>query len=240
MNLGNSLFVLCGGKGTRLRTITGDTPKPLAIIGGRPFLSYQIAEWQKQGFTHFHFLLCYRPDLFLEFFNLFFDSKPYRNLSFEYTVEEFPLDTGGAIKQALLKSSTVQHEIVAVNADTYLRTDVSRVTKSSGNTLGLIKSIEYDRYGQIELDADGQIKAFREKHNLNLSKKSYSFINAGIYKLRGDDLVGFHKEKFSLEFEFFPYLVLRNKLKGVVLSGDLIDIGLPETFKKFEEAMKNV
>ena len=37
-------FVLAGGLGTRLRARFGDLPKPLAPIGGRPFLERQL-EW---------------------------------------------------------------------------------------------------------------------------------------------------------------------------------------------------
>jgi D-glycero-alpha-D-manno-heptose 1-phosphate guanylyltransferase len=33
-------IVLAGGAGTRLRQVLGDTPKPMAPVCGRPFLTY--------------------------------------------------------------------------------------------------------------------------------------------------------------------------------------------------------
>lgn len=45
------LFILAGGKGTRLREITGpDIPKPMADVHGRPFLYWLIEEMRRQGF----------------------------------------------------------------------------------------------------------------------------------------------------------------------------------------------
>ena len=36
------ILILCGGKGERLRPFTGDTPKPLIKINGKPILGYII------------------------------------------------------------------------------------------------------------------------------------------------------------------------------------------------------
>ena len=42
-------FVLAGGLGTRLRPKFGELPKPLAPLGGRPFLERQLDELQIAG-----------------------------------------------------------------------------------------------------------------------------------------------------------------------------------------------
>ena len=46
-------IVLAGGLGTRLRTVSGETPKPLVKIGTRPFLEYvldTLVDAHDQGF----------------------------------------------------------------------------------------------------------------------------------------------------------------------------------------------
>ena len=41
--------ILCGGKGTRLRNVVSDVPKPLAPINGTPFLSILMHSLVVQG-----------------------------------------------------------------------------------------------------------------------------------------------------------------------------------------------
>jgi NDP-sugar pyrophosphorylase family protein len=43
-------IVLCGGAGLRLRSVTGDGPKSLAKIGGRPFLEILLSQLSRHGF----------------------------------------------------------------------------------------------------------------------------------------------------------------------------------------------
>lgn len=46
------LIILAGGKGTRLRSITGPgLPKPMVEIDGKPFLYWLISHYISQGFT---------------------------------------------------------------------------------------------------------------------------------------------------------------------------------------------
>ena len=46
-----SAVILAGGLGTRLRSTVPDLPKPMAPIGGRPFLEYQLDYWIAQGIS---------------------------------------------------------------------------------------------------------------------------------------------------------------------------------------------
>src|SRR5690348_17843675 len=55
--------ILAGGRGTRMRPITNDRPKPMVPILGRPFLEYQIEQLHEQGFERALILLGYLPDV---------------------------------------------------------------------------------------------------------------------------------------------------------------------------------
>lgn len=47
------LIILAGGKGTRLREITGpNVPKPMVDVFGRPFLYWLVKHYRSQGFTN--------------------------------------------------------------------------------------------------------------------------------------------------------------------------------------------
>ena len=43
------VLVLCGGKGTRLKGVTGEAPKALAPVAGRPFLDFLLEYLKGQG-----------------------------------------------------------------------------------------------------------------------------------------------------------------------------------------------
>ena len=61
------LFILAGGFGTRLKSISGHLPKALVPIAGKPFLHLQINHWKMQGVTSFIFLLHYQSELIVDF-----------------------------------------------------------------------------------------------------------------------------------------------------------------------------
>ena len=60
--------ILAGGRGTRMRPITNDRPKPMVPILGRPFLEYQIEQLRDQGFERVLLLLGYLPDVVRNYF----------------------------------------------------------------------------------------------------------------------------------------------------------------------------
>lgn len=60
--------ILAGGRGTRLRPVTNDRPKPMAPILGRPFLEYQIEQLREQGFDRILLLLGYLSAVVQDYF----------------------------------------------------------------------------------------------------------------------------------------------------------------------------
>jgi histidinol-phosphate phosphatase family protein len=60
--------ILAGGRGTRMRPITNDRPKPMVPILGRPFLEYQIEQLREQGFERALILLGYLPEVVRRYF----------------------------------------------------------------------------------------------------------------------------------------------------------------------------
>ena len=42
-------ILLAGGLGTRLRSVVNDRPKPMALIGDKPFMEYVVHELSRYG-----------------------------------------------------------------------------------------------------------------------------------------------------------------------------------------------
>ena len=56
-------IILAGGLGTRLKAVTGDLPKPMVPLLGRPMMEHILLLLKEQGFTRVCAALRYRPDL---------------------------------------------------------------------------------------------------------------------------------------------------------------------------------
>ena len=94
-------IILAGGLGTRLRSAVPDLPKCMAPVAGKPFLSYVIDYYKKQGINRFVFSLGYMHEVILDYLN-----KEYADLDYSFVIEEEPLGTGGAIRFACTEAIT--------------------------------------------------------------------------------------------------------------------------------------
>src|SRR5260370_36575224 len=88
-------IVLCGGAGTRLRSVTGDAPKSLASIGSRPFLDILLSQLRRHGFQRIILAVGFQRDLIRSHF----DGQAL-DISLEYSIELTPLGTGGGLRNA--------------------------------------------------------------------------------------------------------------------------------------------
>ena len=62
------VVILCGGKGTRLKELTEEIPKPLVEIGGKPILWHIMKIYSHYGFNDFVLCLGYRANRISEYF----------------------------------------------------------------------------------------------------------------------------------------------------------------------------
>lgn len=61
------VVILAGGMGTRLRSVTGDLPKPLVEVNGRPLLDYHLSQTAQAGMRDVLVLSGYGGDKIAEF-----------------------------------------------------------------------------------------------------------------------------------------------------------------------------
>src|SRR5215213_8309865 len=78
--------VLAGGLGTRLRAAVSDVPKPLAPVGGRPFLSYLLDHLARNGFTDVVLATGYLGEKVVDAFG-----KRHGSVALHYSCEHEPL-----------------------------------------------------------------------------------------------------------------------------------------------------
>ncbi len=87
--------ILSGGFGLRLRGVIGETAKPMAPINGRPFLELLLKQLKRHGFSRVILGVGYKHETIREYFG-----EKACGLELVYSIETFPLGTGGALRQA--------------------------------------------------------------------------------------------------------------------------------------------
>lgn len=218
-------IVLAGGFGTRLAHVVPDVCKPMAPVAGRPFLRFIMDQLAAAGFDRAVVADGYRREQIEGFFG-----PAYRGMAIEYSPEETPLFTGGAVKRALGMCDS--DWVFVLNGDTWLDVDFEAMEAAAVNVPDSVAAViavkrmrDFERYGTVDVDADGYLTAFHEKRPCE-----EGLINAGVYLLRRDALNSM-PEKFSLESDYFEYVVGNGELRAVECPGGFIDIGVPEDYE---------
>lgn len=223
-------FILCGGKGKRLKKITGKVPKPMASIGKRPFLDIVICHLRRLGFKRFVLGVGYGAD----FIKKYYSKNKIPGVEVVFSKETKPLGTGGALKKAgrLIKSKV----FLVINGDSFSdfnpREFIRFYRQKKASALILLRKMENSNdYGLVSVNPRSEVVFYNEK----ASKNWRGFINSGVYlfsKKIFSMMPG--KPVFSLEYDFFPSIVGRG-FYGYKGSGFFIDIGTPDRYLKAKE-----
>ena len=219
-------IVLAGGLGTRLASVTNEIPKPMAPVGSRPFLEYLLDDLVDQGIEQAVLAVSYRWEVIREHFG-----SVYRGMELSYSVEEIPLGTGGAIRQAL--ANVTDDEVVVLNGDTRFRVDLMEMEKIHKNggvqlTIALKQVSDSGRFGRVEISAGGVITSFLEK-----STGGLGWINGGVYILNSSLFKDFPMpERFSFELDLVEPNIDRIQPRAFQSDAYFIDMGIPEDYDR--------
>lgn len=225
-------ILLCGGMGTRLRSVVADRPKPMADICGKPFLQYLLEMLRDKGITEVIFALGYMGEMIEEYFQ---DGSAF-GLKIAYSYEEEPLGTGGAIRNALPK--ILEEEVLVLNADTYFPMDYQGLLRfhqeNDGDFSLATRAVpDISRYGAVRRDPAGRILAWNEKLNEGAQPLSGE-INGGIYVMKKSLVAEIPEGKQSLEQDCIPkWLSEGKRIFGLPFEGYFMDIGIPKDYQQF-------
>ena len=218
-------ILLVGGLGTRLMPLTRTVPKPMLPIAGLPVTEHQLAMARRAGITSLVLATSYLSDVFTPYFG----DGSHWGMKLQYAVEEEPLGTGGAIRNAAQLLDT-DESIVIFNGDVVSSHDLSRQinlheSRDADVTLHLTRVDDARAYGCVPVDDEGRVIAFLEK----MEKPVANTINAGCYVFHPRVIQQIPVGKVvSIEREIFPDLVNRGQaIYGMVEDSYWIDIGRP-------------
>ena len=224
-------FVLAGGLGTRLQPRFGALPKPLAPIGGKPFVTRQLEWLAGHGITRAVILAGHGAGSLR-------DALGARagGVSLEWSVEEEPLGTGGALK---LAASHVDGPAIVVNGDTLAEGDPwllerERWEHGALGVVALYEVADARSRGRVELSERGTVTRFVEKDE---RWSGPAWVNGGAYAFAPALWRHLPDGASSLERDVLPELAARGLLRGRRSPGRFWDIGTPEDWERAEREL---
>jgi len=228
----DQVVFLVGGTGSRLGTLTRETPKPVLPVGGRPFLDYLLDEASRYGFSRCLLLCGYRA----QSIETAYRGRTVRGMRVETAIESEPAGTAGALARA---AGRLDELFFLVNGDSLFDCNwlalspAARDQRDWTARMTLAGGIKGNRYGRVKIDGDA-VRAFTPAGESTLP------INAGIYLMRKSVLAAIGPGFVSLEQEVLPVLAKQGLLQGRVAQGPFIDIGLPEEFARAQTLVPEI
>jgi NDP-sugar pyrophosphorylase family protein len=194
--------VLAGGFGKRLKPLTDQRPKPMIEVLNVPIVEWQVRWLSKFGVKDFVMCVGYmRQQIFDHIGN---GSK--FGAKIEYSIEEEPLGTGGALKNA--KELLADEEsFFMVNGDVLTELDPNRLHVASLHTIALLPL--RSPFGVVELDRNSKVLGFVEKPEIQ-----DKWINAGVYHFT-QEVFRYLPKNGNIEVTALPTLAQEGKLKAV-------------------------
>ncbi|MGO2386506.1 MAG: N-acetylmuramate alpha-1-phosphate uridylyltransferase MurU, partial [Psychrobacter sp.] len=117
-------MILAAGKGTRLRPLTLETPKPLVEVAGQPLIVWHIKALKAAGITDITVNASWLADKLM---NTLGDGSQY-GVKLHWSVEDDePLETAGGIFQALQSGKLKDEPFILVNSDVWTTYDFSQL-----------------------------------------------------------------------------------------------------------------
>ncbi len=220
--------ILVGGEGTRLHPLTYEIPKAMVPVLNRPFLEHTIAYLKNYKVKDIILALSYLPEAIQNYFGDGSNS----GVKLNYAVEDNPLGTAGAVKNA---ERYLTSTFVVLNGDVFTDIDIADMLafhrgKGAKATIGLTWVDDPRAFGIVETESDGRVRRFIEKPSP--AQVTTNWINAGVYLLEPEVLEHVPPNThYMFGKELFPLLLkLGEPVYGFPSSGYFLDMGTPGNY----------
>ena len=188
------VIIPLAGKGTRLRPHTHLVPKPMLKIAGKPVMAYILEDLERLGgVDEVVYITGHLKEKVEAYTRKEFSTLP--AVFVEQTVQD---GTAGAVK---LAQPYVDQDVLIIFVDTIFETDLSVIKTTDADGIIWVKEVEdYQRFGVVVTDADGNMTQIIEKPSTPISKRA----NIGLYYIKN----------WKLLYEGIDYVLTQPKHKG--------------------------
>ena len=223
----NSVVIMAGGKGIRLKPFTEVLPKPLIPIGNKTALEHIIDNFFDNGFNNFYISVNFKSKLIKAYLE---ELKLEKKIKINFIEEKKPLGTSGSL--SLIKKK-INSDIFVINCDTILKVNFDeilnfhKIQKNYITVVASLKNIEVP-YGVCKSKKNGDLIKIIEK-----PKKNY-LVNTGFYIIK-DKVLKLIPSNKKIDFNELINLIKKKKLKiGIypIEDKNWVDVGQWSEIKK--------
>ncbi len=168
--------ILAAGRGTRMKSLTDDCPKPMLLLDGRPILAHQIERLESAGIEKICIVVGYRAEMVTEYFAV----HPPRKASLHYELQETQDGTGSAAR--LCKDFVADEPFLLTFGDIMVDASVyARLFELAGRAeiVLTVKRVDDPHRGAAVYVDGGRVVKIIEKPPRGSSTTNLN--NAGIY-----------------------------------------------------------
>ena len=167
------VIIPLAGKGTRLRPHTHITPKPMLKIAGKPVIDYVMDDLERLGdVEQVIYITGHLKEKVEEHARR---AYPFDAVFIEQKIQD---GTAGAVA---LARPYVDQPVFIIFVDTIFDADLSVVHHTDADGIIWVKTVEdYQRFGVVVSDADGNMTKIVEKPSTPISKRA----NIGLYYIK--------------------------------------------------------
>lgn len=167
--------IMAGGKGTRLKPLTDNIPKPMVKIIDKPVMEHIINLLREHNITDIAVTLGHLSQSIIDYFG---DGERF-GVNLTYFIEKTPLGTAGSVKGT---QNFVGEDFIVISGDSFTNIDLTKAIRYhfAKDSILTVISQPHPRpqgLGVLEIDYDNKIIEFIEKP----TDMKPSLINTGIY-----------------------------------------------------------
>jgi len=230
----DTVVVMAGGEGVKLRPITYEIPKPMIPIHGKPILEHQINMLKKNGVKNLVIAVGYMYEKIVDYFG---DGSKF-GVNINYVVEQKPLGTVGPLR---LAEEYISDTFGMLNVDTLMNPDIQEMLdfhkkEDKAATLLLRTSEDISSFGVVKMRGN-QILEFVEKPRKGEAPSN--LVSTGFHIFEPEVLNFIPKGRFMIE-QLFSKLSKEEQLSGFVHDGISIDVSTHEGYTRAIKEWKDI
>lgn len=233
MSVITQAMILAAGKGTRLRPLTLETPKPLVEVGGQPLIIWHIKALKAAGITDITINASWLADKLMDTLG---DGTQFGVTLHWSLEEEEPLETAGGIFQALQTGKLKDAPFILVNSDVWTTFDFTKLityelSADQRAHLLLIDNPEHNNGGDFAIHnglASEQAIADADK---------YTFAGISVMSPRLVD--GLVTGQPAALGPLLRQAMIKFQVTAEVITDNWVDVGTPERLAQINDFIEN-
>lgn len=231
-------MILAAGKGTRVRPLTYELPKPMIPILGKPVMAYLIEHLAKHQVNEVMINVSYLHEKIQQYFG---DGHRFGieiGYSFEGDISNgkiipSPVGSAGGMRKIQDFGQFFNETTIVICGDAIIDLDITAAVaehRKKGAIVSLVaKEVPMDKvsgYGIVVTDGDGKIVSFQEKPTQSEARSNLASTGIYIFEPEALNLIP-SGSTFDIGSDLFPLLVEKNlPFYAINHYFNWIDIGL--------------